>query len=144
MPTNPPENMPRITPYLLYEDVSAALDWLSEAFGLTERLRIPDETGKVTHAEMQLADGVVMLGCPGPDYRNPAKLGHVTQFVYIYVDDVDAHYEHAKAAGGRILKEPEDQFYGDRTYAAADPEGHQWFFGQHVRDVSPEEMKAHG
>lgn len=144
MPANPPENMPRITPYLLYEDVEAALDWLSEAFGLTERMRMTGPDGKVNHAEMELADGVVMMGCPGPEYRNPAKLGHVTQYVYIYVDDVDRHYERAKAAGARIVAEPKDQFYGDRTYATADPEGHQWFFSQHVRDVAPEEMKAHG
>ena len=63
----------------------------------------------------------------------------MTSGLYIYVDDVDAHCEHARAAGATIVKEPEDQFYGDRHYTAQDPEGHQWVFGQHVCDVSDEE-----
>ena len=106
MPANPPENMPRITPYLLYEDVASALDWLSAAFGLRERTRLPGPDGSVGHAEMELADGVVMMGCPGPRYRNPRRTGHVTQELYVYVDDVDNHFERAKAAGATILEEP--------------------------------------
>jgi len=141
MPKNPPEDMPRISPYLLYEDVSASLAWLTETFGLKERMRMSGPDGSVAHAEMTFADGVVMMGCPGPEYQNPGHIGHVTQSLYVYVDDVDKHYEHAKAAGATILAEPEDQFYGDRRYGAEDREGHQWFFAQHVRDVSPEDME---
>ena len=142
MPLNPPENTPRITPYLLYENVSGAIDWLTSAFGFVERMRVPGPDGKPAHAEMRLADGVVMMGCPGPEYQNPKRLGHVTQNLYVYVDDVDAHFERAKKAGARILEEPKDQFYGDRRYGAVDPEGHQWYFAQHVRDVPPQDMKA--
>ena len=144
MPANPPENMPRITPYLLYEDVSAALAWLGRSFGLSERLRIPGPDGKITHAEMELADGVVMMGCPGPDYRSPRRVGAVTQHLYVYVDDVDKHFRHAKESGAKILEEPTDQFYGDRRYAAEDPEGHVWYFAQHVRDVAPEDLQPGG
>ena len=140
MPKNPPDNMPRISAYLLYEDVAGALDWLAGAFGFRERLRLPDEQGKIVHAEMELADGVVMMGNPGAGFRNPKRLGHVTQHMYVYVDDVDRHYEHAREAGASILAEPEDQFYGDRIYGAEDPEGHHWYFAQHVRDVAPEDM----
>ena len=140
MPKNPPDNMPRISAYLLYEDVAAALDWLARAFGFRERLRMPGAEGKILHAEMEPADGVIMMGNPGADYRNPKQLGHVTQHLYVYVDDVDEHYEHARQAGATILAEPEDQFYGDRRYGAEDPEGHQWYFAQHVRDVTPEDM----
>ena len=93
MPKNPPENMPRITPYLLYEDVAAALEWLAKTFGLRERMRLPGPDGAVMHAEMELADGVVMMGNPGPDYRNPKRLGRVTQHLYVYVDDVDKHFD---------------------------------------------------
>ncbi len=139
---NPPENMPRISPYLLYEDVVGALDWLTKAFGLRERMRMPGPNGKISHAEMEFADGVVMMGCPGPNYQNPKRLGHVTQNLYVYVDDVDKHFEQAKRAGATILEEPRDQFYGDRRYGAADPEGHHWYFAQHIRDVAPEDMKA--
>lgn len=141
MPSNPPEDMPRITPYLLYEDVGVALDWLARAFGFRERMRLRSPGGTITHAEMTLADGVVMMGCPGPDYRNPRRLGQVTQSVYVYVDDVDGHFTRAREAGATILEEPRDQFYGDRRYGAADPEGHHWYFAQHVRDVAPEDMK---
>jgi len=142
MTSNPPAKTPRITPYLLYEDVAAAIDWLTAAFGFRERTRIPGPGGKVAHAEMELADGLVMMGCPGPEYRNPKRLGHVTQHLYVYVDSVDGHFEHARKAGAKILEEPADQFYGDRRYAAEDPEGHSWYFAEHVRDVSADEMKA--
>jgi uncharacterized glyoxalase superfamily protein PhnB len=143
MAKNPPENMPRVAPYLLYEDVAAALEWLSRAFGFRERVRIPGPDGKPSHAEMEIADGVVMMGHPGPEYRNPKRLGQTTGFVHVYVADVDAHYRRAKEAGAKIIEAPADQFYGDRRYGAEDPEGHQWYFATHVRDVSPEEMKAH-
>jgi PhnB protein len=141
MPKNPPEDMPRITPYLLYEDVGSALDWLAQAVGFHERMRLPGPDGKITHAEMELADGVVMMGNPGPEYRNPRRLGQVTQSIYVYVEDVDKHFEHARGAGATILAEPEDQFYGDRRYSAVDLEGHEWHFAQHVRDVAPEDLK---
>ena len=141
MPANPPPNMPRITPYLYYEDVAKALAWLSRAFGFRERMRMPGPDGKIMHAEMEFADGVLMMGNPGPDYRNPKRLGQTTQNLYVYVDDVDRHFRHAREAGANILHEPQDQFYGDRRYGAEDPEGHHWYFAQHVRDVAPEDMK---
>ena len=139
-PGNPPENVPRITPYLLYQDVAGALDWLAKAFGFRERMRMPGPDGAVTHAEMELADGVVMMGNPGPGYKNPKQVGHATQLVNVYVDNVDDHFERAKRAGATILAEPEDQFYGDRRYAVEDWGGHRWNFATHVRDVPPEEM----
>ena len=141
MPANPPEGMPRITPYLLYEDVDGALDWLTRAFGFRERMRIPGTDGKSSHAEMEYEDGIVMMGCPGPQYQNPKRVGQVTQNLYVYVNDVDKHFEKAKKEGATILEEPKDQFYGDRRYGAVDPEGHHWYFAQHVRDVALEDMK---
>ena len=140
MPANPPENMPRITPYLYYRDVAAALTFLARAFGFVERMRMPGPDGAIAHAEMEHADGVIMLGCPAADYRNPKRLGQTTQSLYVYVDDVDKHFRHSREAGARILAEPADQFYGDRRYSAEDPEGHHWFFAQHVRDVAPEDL----
>ena len=130
-----------VYPILRYADAKAAIDFLTTAFGFTERLRMPDEEGRVTHAEVELGDGVVMFGTP-ESHKTPKELGGTTQSIYVYVDDVDAHYEHAKAAGAEIIRDPEDQFYGDRNYGARDPEGHEWLFGTHVRDVSPEEMQS--
>ena len=143
MPKNPPENMPRITAYLLYNDVVAALDWLTKTFGFKERMRMKGPDGVVSHGEIELSDGVVMMGRPDGEYKNPKQVGHVTQMLYVYVDKVDEHFERARKAGAKILKVPEDQFYGDRRYAAEDPEGHHWYFATHVKDVTPEEMKAH-
>jgi PhnB protein len=141
MPKNPPDHMPRITTYLYYEDVAAALDWLAKAFGFRERLRMPGPGGTIAHAEMELADGVIMQGRPDEAYRNPKRLGGVTQSMYVYVDDVDEHFRRARGAGAVILAEPKDQLYGDRNYGAEDLEGHHWYFAQHVRDVAPEELK---
>src|SRR5713101_345590 len=82
MPTNPPKNMTRVTPYLYYEDVANALDWLVKTFGFRERMRMPGPGGNIMHAEVELADGGVMMGHPGPEFQNPKRLGHVTQIVY--------------------------------------------------------------
>jgi uncharacterized glyoxalase superfamily protein PhnB len=139
MPENP---SPAITPYLLYEDVDAAVDFLVRAFGFTEVLRIRNPEGRSTHAEVELGGASVFLGAPGGDYRSPKKLGAVTSSTHVYVDDVDAHFERARTAGAEIRAEPADQEYGDRRYFAEDPEGQQWFFATRVRDVSPDDLGA--
>ena len=144
MAQSPPEGVPHVAPYLLYEDAGAALDYLVRVFGFTETVRMPGPDGPVTHAEIRMGPGMVMLGHPGGDYQAPATIGaNTTQLTYVYVDDVDAHYDRAKAAGATITREIADQFYGDRTYSAVDPEGHAWHFATHVRDVPAEEMREH-
>ncbi len=75
MPQIPPEDMPRITPYIFYEDVGSALAWLSQAFGFRERPRMPGPEGSIMHAEMELQDGVIMLGNPGAEYQSPKRHG---------------------------------------------------------------------
>ena len=134
--------MQTITPYLLYEDVAKALDWLAETYGFSERLRFNDPEGIVNHAEMTFGDAEVMLGHPGPKYESPRRTGQVSALIYVYVGDVDAHYAHAKAAGAEILAVVEDKPYGDRSYDTADLEGHRWTFAQYIRDVPPEEWGA--
>lgn len=124
---------PRITPYLLYADLEAALQWLAQAFGLRERLRDKTPEGKLVHAEMELGEGVIMMGCPGPQFLNPKRLGHVTQYLYVRVDEIDKHFERAVQAGAKVFEKPADQHYGDRRYGAEDPEGHQWYFAQSIR-----------
>jgi len=135
--------MTSITPYLLYEDVDAALGFLSRAFGFEETLRYTGAGGYVNHAEARLGDAVVYLGDPGEQYRNPKELGQETVGLYVVVDeDVDALCERARAAGAEIREEPTDQEYGDRRFTAVDPEGQHWFFAQRIRDVAPEEWGA--
>jgi uncharacterized glyoxalase superfamily protein PhnB len=124
---------PKITPYLYYEDAGAAMDWLIEAFGFEERMRMTNDEGRVNHGELVLGDGLVMVGEPGGGYENPNKRGgRATAGVNVYVDDVDAHFERARAAGAKINEEPSNQDFGDRRYIAEDPEGHDWFFSQRL------------
>jgi uncharacterized glyoxalase superfamily protein PhnB len=129
-----PGEYPTVAPYLYYEDAGAAMDWLVNAFGFRERMRMDNDDGRVGHGELELGEGgVVMLGEPGSGYENPnARGGRATAGVHVYVDDVDAHYEHAKAAGAKINTEPTDQEYGDRRYDCEDLEGHDWFFAQQL------------
>jgi uncharacterized glyoxalase superfamily protein PhnB len=119
-----------VTPYLLYEDGARAIGFLTRAFGFEEVERLASPDGRVQHAELRLGDGRVYLGQPGADYRNPKRLDARTVLLHVYVDDVDGHCERARAAGAEIVDEPADQEYGDRRYAAVDPEGHVWYFAQ--------------
>jgi uncharacterized glyoxalase superfamily protein PhnB len=135
-----PDDSPQLCPILLYEDVAAAIDWLSNIFGFEEDgMRYTGTDGKVNHASMSLGKASIMLGWPGPGYRNPKSLAQATQILYVYVEDIDKHYERAKSAGATIFQEPADQFYGDRRYGATDLEGHQWYFASRIRELSEEE-----
>jgi uncharacterized glyoxalase superfamily protein PhnB len=129
-----------ITPYLLYQDAGAAVDWLAKAFGLRKAGRaFRGEDGRVNHASMKLGDALLMLGSPGPDFKGPGALGHVTQNLYVDVDEVDKHYARAVKAGAKIIEEPKVTFYGARRYGAEDPEGHRWYFAQ---DLAPKRKPA--
>ncbi len=144
MVQNPPEGNQRIIPYLTYADAPAAVEFLCSAFGFTAGLQIPMGDGVLGHAELHLEDNVLMLASVFEEMgqASPQNLPALHGQVMVYVDDVDAHCAHAKAAGATITQEPQDEFYGDRDYRALDPEGHLWVFTQHVRDLSPEEMMA--
>lgn len=136
---NLPPNTQRIIPYLSYQKGKSAIDFLAKAFGFEVRSVMPGPGESVMHAELGLGDNVVYLGTP-PDYDPERSQRRAA--VLVYVDDVDAHYERAREAGAEIASEPADQFYGDRTYNALDPEGQLWFFHTRVREVTPEEMQA--
>ncbi len=143
MPANPPANMPRIAPNVFYDDPAHALEWLAKAFDFETRVSIPGPDGTIIHAEMQVADSAFMMSPAAANdaWKSPRSLaGSVTQTLYVYVDDVDAHCDRARDAGAKIDSEPEDMFWGDRTYVAEDLEGHRWTFAQRVRDVAPEDM----
>jgi uncharacterized glyoxalase superfamily protein PhnB len=121
-----------VTPYLLYEDGEAAIDFLTRAFGFREVARTTGAAGGL-HAELAVGggDGVVYLGQPPSGFRNPATVGR-TSLVHVLVDGVDAHHERAVAAGARILEEPNDLPFGHRRYGCADPQGHEWYFAQPI------------
>jgi uncharacterized glyoxalase superfamily protein PhnB len=115
-----------ITPYLLYEDGEAAIDFLTRAFGFRLVNRMTGAGGGL-HAELALDDGRVYLGQPPSGFRGPAEVGRTSQ-VYVMVDDVDSHYEQAKAAGARVIEGLNDLPFGHRRYGCVDPQGHEWFF----------------
>ena len=122
-----------ITPYLLYEDVEAALEFLQRAFGFEEVMRNTGPGGDINHAEARLGDSTIFLGDPGGDYRNPARLGTATVLVVVDgLDDIDALHERAREAGAEITEPPMDQDYGARRFGVRDPEGHGWFFSQPI------------
>jgi uncharacterized glyoxalase superfamily protein PhnB len=123
-----------IIPALQYRDAAAAIDWLCSAFGFAQRMVVRDEDGGIAHAELTFGNGMIMLGSRrenefGRLLTEPHQAGAVTQAVYLIVEDADAHYARAKAAGAEILVELTTQDYGGRDYTCRDPEGHVWSFG---------------
>ena len=134
--------MPTVIPMLAYEDGSRAMDWLITAFGFVERERWIGDDGVLSHGELGVgSDGVVMLATPSPSYESPARhrahcaeaaawstVPFVIDGVLVQVDELDAHYDRARAAGARILSEPEATGLGFRHYRAEDLEGHRWMF----------------
>ena len=141
--------MSTVVPMLAYEDGPAAIDWLVQAFGFAEESRIVDSSGRIGHAELRLGDGSIFLATPTPDYESPrhhrehctaaatwSRVPYVIDGVCVQVDDVDAHFERAKAAGAGILSEPADQpGIGIRHYRVEDLEGHRWMFEGPMRDA---------
>jgi uncharacterized glyoxalase superfamily protein PhnB len=119
---------PQIIPYLFYNDIGAALDFLTRAFAFKEEMRVDTPSGGM-HGEASIQGQLVMMGQGAHErsLRSPRDVGGATAGVFIYLDDVDKHYEVAKAAGAEIVHPPKDVEYG-RTYWANDPEGHPWFF----------------
>lgn len=124
-----------VIPGLRYADAAAAIDWLCRAFGFEEHLVVPGGDGTIAHAQLTFGNGMIMLGSTRDDEYGhlivqPSAIdGCETQAPYVIVDDVDAHYERARAAGAEIIKELEEQAYGGRLYACRDLEGHVWNFG---------------
>jgi uncharacterized glyoxalase superfamily protein PhnB len=119
-----------VIPYLLYEDGEAAIGFLERAFGFREAERATGAAGGL-HAELEVAPGTgrIYLGQPPKGFRNPAVVGR-TSLVHVLVDDVDAHFERARAAGARIIEAPRELPHGHRRYGCVDPQGHEWYFAQ--------------
>ena len=130
-----------VVPILVYEDVEKAVEWLCGTFGFQERLRAGAPGGVVSHAQLAIAEGAVMLGRQGGEFRPPRE-GEVSQFVVVHVEDVDAHFERSRRLGARILRPPSDMPFGERQYTGEDPWGHRWTFSQSIADVPLEAWGA--
>lgn len=136
MSNNAANTVATIIPTIRYRDAPAALDWLVRAFGFEQHL-VVEEEGLVAHAQLVFGNGMIMIGSERDhDFDSLQKpladpAGSVSQSPYIIIDNVDAHYEQAAAAGATIITEPEDQPYGGRLYSCRDPEGNLWNFGSY-------------
>jgi len=137
-----PKDYPRLSPYLSVDDADRAIAFYCEVLGATEKMRMAGPDGKVGHAELALGDSVIMLADEHPDigFLSPRRIGGTAVTLHTYVEDVDATFERALAAGAKSLQAVENQFYGDRSGQFEDPFGHRWSVASHVEDISPEEM----
>jgi uncharacterized glyoxalase superfamily protein PhnB len=129
-----------VLPHLTYQNVAAAIDWLTRVFGFTEHYRYGG--GEADGAQLFLGGAWIMVNRARPGRCSPAQTGCGTQSLTIFVPDVDSHFERAKSGGAKIVEELHETMYGERQYGVEDPEGHHWLFSRHVKDVSPEEWGA--
>lgn len=130
-----PDGYHSVTPYLIVADVDGLLDFLKEVFDADVGERIEDSEGRVMHVEARIGDSPVMMG--EANSQNPPT----RTLLHVYLEDVDAAYKRALAAGATSVREPTDEFYGDRSGGVQDAFGNQWWLATHVEDVSPEEMQ---
>jgi PhnB protein len=140
-----PDGYHSLQPYLYFKNAADAIAFYAKAFGATERMRMPDQKGRIMHAEINLGDSCIMMADENADMGaySPEHYGGAPMSLVLYVEDCDAVYKKALAAGAKSLREPADQFYGDRTAGLADPFGFHWYIGTHIKDVSMEEMQQH-
>jgi PhnB protein len=132
-----------LTPYLIVTDAARAIEFYKQVFGATEGMRISMPGGKVGHAEIKIGDSYLMLAdeFPEMDIRSPQTIGGTPVGLALFVEDCDAVFARAVAAGAKVIRPLQDQFYGDRSGTVLDPFGHKWTIATHKEDVSPEEIQ---
>lgn len=136
-----PEGMHTITPHLVCAGALQAIEFYKQAFGATEALKLVAPNGLLIHAGLRIGDSMLMLAEECERNRGPKSLNGSPVTVHLQVDNVDAVFEKAVAAGATVLMPVADMFWGDRYGQLVDPFGHHWSIATHVRDVSPEEMQ---
>ena len=130
-----PQGYHTVTPYLTVSNAAELLQFVKRAFGAQELLAHRGPDGAIQHAEARIGDSIVMMGQPGGEGKARPST------IYLYVPDVDMVYRAALSAGGKSVREPADQFYGDRNACVEDSWGNQWFMATHIEDVSPDEFR---
>ena len=138
-----PDGYHTATPYLIIKGAAEALDFYKKAFGAKEILRMAGPGGKVMHAEIQIGDSRIMLADEMPEmgFRSPSSLGGAGMSLMLYLKDVDAAAKKAVAAGVKVMRPVQDQFYGDRSGTFTDPFGHVWTLATHTEDLSEKEIR---
>jgi uncharacterized glyoxalase superfamily protein PhnB len=133
-----PVAIANVFPCLRYVDAIKAIDWLRQAFGFETLMVVPCEDGSIVHAELRVGSGVIMLGSSKDDVlhvKSPKEIGLSTHCVYIYVEEVDSHFERATSAGAEVVYGLADTHYGSREYCVRDFEGHVWCFGTYLPKI---------
>lgn len=137
-----PDGYHTVTPYLGIRGAAEAIEFYKRAFGASEVMRMPAAGGTIAHAEIRIGDSRIMLAdeFPDMDFLSPQSRGGTTVHLHLYVEDVDALVAQAVAAGSKLKRPVQDQFYGDRTGTVEDPFGHIWHIATHKEDVPPQEL----
>jgi PhnB protein len=137
-----PDGYHSVTPYLSIRGAAQALEFYQRAFNATEVFRLVAPSGEIGHAEIRIGDSAIMLAdpCEEGSFRHPQSLGGSSVGLHLYVEDVDALFAQAVAAGAKTIRAVQDQFYGDRTGTLEDPFGHVWFLATHKEELTPEEI----
>jgi PhnB protein len=132
-----------VFPYLRLRGAAEAIEFYKRAFDAQEVCRLSEPSGRIGHAEIKIGSTVLMLADEHPEFNilGPQTLGGTTIALHLHVENVDAVWQQAKAAGATVLRELENQFYGERSGSLRDPFGHEWMLGQHIEDVSDDEMQ---
>ena len=138
-----PDGYHTITPYLSVNGATAAIEFYKKAFGAREVLKLAQPDGRVGHAELQIGESRIMLAdeFPQMEFRSPSAIGGTPVHLHMYVENVDAVVNQAVAAGAKLLRPVQDQFYGDRLGTVADPYGHVWHVSTHKEDLSMDELR---
>ncbi|HTP89892.1 MAG TPA: VOC family protein [Bryobacteraceae bacterium] len=138
-----PDGYHSIQPYIIVPNCVEAIAFYAKAFGAKERLRMTNNEGHTAHAEIQIGDSCVMMSDGSPQWEAfpPAHFGGSPVTLMLYTENCDAAYNQALAAGAVSVREPADQFYGDRMAGVKDPFGYKWWIGTHIKDVSREELE---
>lgn len=139
-----PDTMHTVTPHLICAGAAEAIEFYKQAFGAVEVGRLPGPDGKLMHAMIRIGDSAVMLVDEFPQWNSfgPRALKGTPVTIHLYVEDVDAVVGEATAAGAKEVMPVEDMFWGDRYGVVEDPFGHRWSVATHIRDASPEEIRA--
>lgn len=136
-----PEGYNTITPNLVSRDAAGAIEFYKKVFGAKVRVNMPDPSGGIMHAELQLGDSLFFINdVMGPEASAGVPGTSLSQ-LHIYIEDVDSVYNRAVAAGAKVVMPLQNMFWGDRYGVIEDPFGQRWGVATHIEDVSPEEMK---
>jgi PhnB protein len=140
-----PEGYHTVTPQLTLDNAAQAIDWYKKALGAEELARAVGPDGKIMHGEVRIGDSRIMLNDVMGNSKSPKATGGSPASLWVYVEDCDALFNRALAAGGQVLDGPmgrmADQFWGDRCGTFTDPHGYSWTIATHKEDLSPQEMQ---